>query len=134
MPAGDRVGPLPFSLAQYAGLERALARAEQASGLHFTAYIGELPEGRASAVALHRHVADPATCVLVAVDPDRRLLEIVTSAEIRERLSDRVCRLACLTMTSRFVIGDIAAGIRDGVIVLADHARQPVTLHTDEPG
>ena len=56
--------------------------------------------------------------VLVAVDPESRFVEVVTGAIVRDHLDDQSCRLACLTMTSRVAIGDIAAGIRDGIIVL----------------
>ncbi len=77
--------------------------------------------------------AFPDMSVLVAVDPESRFVEVVTGAIVRDHLDDQSCRLACLTMTSRFAIGDIAAGIRDGIIVLGDHARSLRVLHTDLP-
>ncbi len=122
-----------FSNSQLADLEKALMRAGSQTGAHFCAYVGKLPGKRDSALAVHRELERPDTSVLVAVDPEARSVEVVTGAALRDHLDDQSCRLACLTMTSRFTIGDIAAGIRDGIIVLADHARSLRVLHTDTP-
>lgn len=122
-----------FSTTQLAEIEKALLRASTSSGAHFTAYVGKLPARRESALALHRQMAAPDTSVLVAVDPEARVVEVVTGAELREHLDDQACRLACMTMTSRFTIGDIAAGLRDGIVVLGDHARELRVLHTNLP-
>lgn len=122
-----------FTTAQLAELEKVLLRASSQTGAHFVAYVGKLPAHRESALALHRQLDAPATSVLVAVDPEARQLEIVTGEKLREHLDDQACRLAGLTMTSRFAVGDIAAGLRDGVVVLGDHARELRVLHTNLP-
>ncbi|MGB3676322.1 MAG: DUF5130 family protein [Candidatus Nanopelagicales bacterium] len=122
-----------FSTSQLAEIEKALMRSSSATGAHFTAYVGKLPAKRDSALAIHRELARPDTSVLVAVDPEARVVEVVTGAALRDHLDDQACRLACLTMTSRFTIGDIAAGLRDGIVVLGDHARELRVLHTDLP-
>lgn len=124
---------MAFTTMQLASLEKTLFRANSDSGLVFRIYVGALDVARASAVAIHRELGDPAVSVLIAVDPQERLLEIVTGSIAKEQLDDQSCRLAGLTMTSRFVIGDIAAGLRDGTNLLAEHARALFTLHTDEP-
>lgn len=118
---------------QIADLEKALFRAQQQTGIAFTLYVGGLASGRTSAIALHRSLPDPANSVLVAVDPGERRTEIVVAAGLSDRLDDQSCRLASLSMTSRFSAGDIAAGLRDGINILADHARTPKVLHTEEP-
>ena len=130
---GDDVTKTAFTTMQLAELERTLYNAQTTTGMHYSIYVGSLPGGRQSALELHRRLDSPAMGVLVAVDPEQRLMEIVTGSEAQERLDDQSCRLASLTMTSRFAIGDIAAGLRDGVNVLAEHARVPRVLHTDEP-
>ena len=122
-----------FTTAQLAELERTLMRAGESTGAHFSAYVGKLPARRDSALSIHRQLDDPDMSVLVAVDPESRFVEVVTGAIVRDHLDDQSCRLACLTMTSRFAIGDIAAGIRDGIIVLGDPARSSRALHTDLP-
>lgn len=132
MLAGEELSTA-FSNSQLAEMEKALLNATRSTGAWFTAYVGALPAGHQSAVALHDSLEFPNTSVLVAVDPEQRLVEVITGSSMREALDDRACRLACLTMTSRFTVGDIAAGIRDGVVMLADHARPLPSLHTDLP-
>ena len=96
-------------------------------------------------------VADPANRVLVSaatawevalkvaigrltipVAPER-LIEIVTGSVVARNLDDRACELAILTMTSCFQADDIVGGVREGVLLLAQHARHPRVLHLDEP-
>lgn len=122
-----------FSTAQLNELEKTLTRMSDATGAHFCAYVGKLPGKRDSALAILRQLPSPDMSVLVAVDPENRQVEIVTGAEVREHLDDQSCRLATLAMTSRFAVGDIAAGLRDGIVVLGDHARSLRVLHTDLP-
>ena len=125
-----------FSTSQTAELEKALFRAYTATNFDFSIYVGKLAAGRDAALALHRSLSNPDSAVLVAVDPGKRLIEVVTGVGAREQLSDQACRLACLTMSSRFALGDIAAGLRDGVQVLAEHGRAMETmqvLHLEEP-
>ena len=59
------------------------------------------------------------------------LVEIITGAQARLVLDDGSCGLAALTMQTAFAAGDLAGGIVRGVNQLADHARQPDTLHTE---
>lgn len=58
--------------------------------------------------------------VLVAVDPDRRALQIATSWRARHRLSDNACGLAALSMTTSFGLGDLVGGLVVGLRMLAD--------------
>jgi len=60
-----------------------------------------------------------------------RRLEIVTGSLAAERISDRVCALASLAMTSSFAAGDLVGGLRNGIQVLADHGRHHRTPHLD---
>ena len=122
-----------FTTRQLADLEKTLLNAERSTGAYFSTYVGKLVDGRNSAIAIHRQLANPPRSALIAVDPQQRVVEVVTGANLREALDDPACRLACLTMTSRFAIGDIAAGLRDGVVTLADHAREIPSLHTSQP-
>ena len=59
-------------------VQRALDLAREISGLCFSAYVGDLPNERESAIAAHARLTDPESAVLVAVDPSRRVIEIVT--------------------------------------------------------
>ena len=109
--------------------------ARKQSELPVSVYVGAL-EGDSRAVALRLHQAlgpEAEQTVLVAVDPGARRVEIVTGQAVRRRLDDRSAGLAALTMTSAFQAGDLSGGIANGVLVLAEHAHVPKSLHTDLP-
>ncbi|MDP9416942.1 MAG: DUF5130 domain-containing protein [Actinomycetota bacterium] len=130
MPAGEA-----FSERQRDEIVRAIEQARVLGDLRVSVYVGELPgDSRAHALKLHGALdGDPADALLIAVDPGARRLEIVTGADVRRRLDDRTCKLATLTMTSAFALGDLSGGIADGMRMLTDHARTPPTLHTEVP-
>jgi len=104
-------------------IARAVADAETATGLVFRVHVGALDAGRASAQALLAGTTDAPRTVLVAVDPARRALEIVTGSLAARQVDDRTCGLACLAMTSSFAAGDLVGGLRDGLRLIGDHAR-----------
>ncbi|MEV6299810.1 DUF5130 family protein [Actinoplanes sp. NPDC051861] len=113
----------PFTTRQLLRLDEALRIADQATGLNFSIYLGELSEPvRASAEELHRQARDQKHAVLVAVSPNQRVLEIVTGSEARKRISDRDAKLAGLSMAASFAGGDLAGGLLIGIDQLATHA------------
>ena len=130
VPAGDGL-----SARQRDRIEHAVQQAERASGLSYAVWVGTTDDDlRAHAERLHASSGpDAATTVLVAVDPARRGLEIVTGSVAHRALDDRSCGLAALTMASCFNGGDLVGGIVQGLASLADHARHPQTLHLDQP-
>lgn len=123
----------PFSAAQLADVERAIELATQQSGLQYATYVGDLPDGRATAEDLLLAMPAPQSSVLVAVDPNARSVEVVTGKESQRWLTDEKCALAVLTMDSRFRVGDIARGLHDGIVILGEQAMHPAALFTDEP-
>lgn len=113
----------PFTTRQLLRLDEALRVADQQTGLTFSVYIGPLEEPtRESAEALHRQLDGAATSVLLAISPGQRLLEIVTGADARRRISDRDAKLAALSMAAAFAGGDLAGGVLAGLDQLASHA------------
>jgi hypothetical protein len=127
VPAGDAL-----SADQRHELVRVLTGASRATGLSFRLYVGPLEAGRDSAVDLLAARGPAAsTTVLVAVDPGARLLEIVTGPDAAAMVDDRSCGLASLAMTSSFSGGDLVGGIRNGVQILADHARHQPRRHLE---
>ncbi len=110
-----------------------LRRAREISGLCFGVYVGPLPAGRDSAVGEHAKLPDPLAGVLVAVDPQAQAVEIVTGIDASRVLDNRSCELGVLTMASCFAAGDLMAGLRDGVVLLAEQARTPRVWHMDDP-
>lgn len=127
----DEVSPL--SQAQRAALSRIVQRARSISGYCFGVYVGPLADGRETAIAQHSVLPDPTSAVLVAVDPTARTIEIVTGTTVAVDLDDRACQLATLAMRSCFAADDLVGGLRDGVSLLAEHARAPKVLHLDTP-
>jgi hypothetical protein len=124
-----------FSLSQKVTIEKALDQAETTSGLTFSVYVGPLTgDPRQNALALHAAAAvDPSRLVLIAIDLSAKRLEIVTGEAAKHDLDDRSCALAALSMTSALSAGDLVGGVLDGLGALAEHARHPKILHTDEP-
>lgn len=136
MPSGDpyaiSTDVSPLSDAQRADLRKVVQRARAISGYCFAVYVGPLAEGRDSAIAQHAELPDAASTVLVAVDPSAKSIEIVTGVNAFTTLDDRACQLAALSMKSCFVNDDLVGGLREGVNLLADHARSPRVLHLDD--
>ncbi|MGC9671028.1 DUF5130 family protein [Planosporangium sp. 12N6] len=113
----------PFNTRQLLRLDEALRVADRSTGMTFSVYVGDLDEPvRGHAEKLHGQLADPDRSVLVAVSPNQRLLEIVTGAEARRRISDRAAKLAALSMAASFGGGDLAGGLVSGLAQLADQA------------
>jgi len=113
----------PFTTRQLLRLDEAMRVADRSTGLTFSVYLGELDEpARAHAEKLHAQLRDPDHAVLLAVSPGQRLLEIVTGAEARKRISDRDAKLAALSMAASFAGGDLAGGVISGLDQLATHA------------
>lgn len=123
----------PFSSAQISNLASTIRSAEQVAKVQFQTFVGRLPEARQTALALHGELDQADDSVLVAVDPHSRGLEIVVGTKAKLSIDDRTCQLAALAMTSRFVVGDLINGLRDGIAVMADHAHPNPVLHSDLP-
>lgn len=131
--SGDELRENPFTEMQLARLGEAIRQAETSTNVAFEVFVGRLEHGRGSALEVHSDMTESEEGVLIAVDPHNRGLEIVTGSVAKQSISDRACQLAALAMTSRFAIGDLANGIRDGIGVLSDHAKTPIYLHRDLP-
>jgi uncharacterized membrane protein YgcG len=129
VPAGDA-----FSSGQEQDIAKAIATAEQQTGLRFSVYVGSV-EGdlAAQSVRLHRQLADADRAVLIVVDPRRNQLQIVTGADAKRRVDDRAAGLAAAAMASTFAVGDLAGGIVNGLGSLMEHAQKAQVLHADQP-
>jgi len=116
-------------------IARTIAQGEKESGVRFSVYVGALgDDSRARALTLLGALGDRAAeTALVALDPGARRVEVVNGANAARYLDDRACGLAVVAMTSQLAAGDLAGGIVNGLRTLAEHARHPRVLHTDEP-
>jgi uncharacterized membrane protein YgcG len=123
-----------FTADQRQEIDRAIREADRVSGREFSVYVG--PSGgdsRAAAEAMHAELPRPGNSILIHVDPVQRTLDIVTGADVRRTLSNGQVALAALTMQSAFVAGDLARGLRAGIVQLAQLAVPVTSLHTDTP-
>lgn len=118
---------LPFTRLQLARIDRALTEYTDSTGLHFSVYLGDLgPDAKARAEELMDSLgAQAPDAVLVAISPGQRLVEVVTGARARQRLPDRGCKLAVMSMVALFESGDLADGITSGLRILAEQTTSP---------
>jgi hypothetical protein len=113
----------PFTTSQLLRLDEALRTADQATGLTFSVYVGDLDAPvRGHAEKLHLQLTDPDNSVLMALSPNQRVLEIVTGSVARKRIPDRSAKLAALSMAAAFNGGDLTGGIVTGLSQLVEYA------------
>ncbi|MFC6153547.1 DUF5130 family protein [Nocardioides yefusunii] len=113
-----------LSSRQRAQLDRAIREAETASRVEFSVFRGTLtadPTGHAA--KLHGMMAAPDRSVLVAVDPKARVIEIVTGAAVRGRLTDAKVRKVVKAMGKSLAAGDQVGALTDALAQLAKDAR-----------
>ena len=127
MAAGD-----PFSATERAALDAAIRKAEQLSRAEFSVFVGKAEgDPRAFATRLHNSLVAPSRSVQIMVDPDARVLEVITGSWVRRNLRDQEVELAIAEMQTLFAEGDLVGGLRRGIHMLADHARAPEMLHAE---
>lgn len=114
----------PFTQVQISRIDEALTLASRESGLTFSLYVGPLNSPtRTHAEELFNTLAKTqAKAVLIAVSPGQKRLEIVTGGVSAEKLSNRACGLAALTMRASFSSGDLTGGLVNGLRQLSDAA------------
>jgi uncharacterized membrane protein YgcG len=119
VPSGE-----PFTDAQVQELSRAASAASAETGLHFSMFVGAAEgEVREYAERLQAALGEKAARgVLIFASPGQRRLEVVVGREARDRLDDRSCALAALSMCSAFAGGDLTGGLVTGLRMLAEAA------------
>jgi uncharacterized membrane protein YgcG len=120
VPAGERL-----TTGQRYAVEESIRKAELASRAEFSVYVGPVDgnDPHAYATQLHNTLVAPSRSIMIVVDPDRRVLEIVTGGWVRRTLSDAEVALAAEAMSSSFAQGDLVGGLRAGIALLGEHAR-----------
>lgn len=123
-----------LSSRERADIERAAARAGELAGLTFSVLFADAEgDTRSYAERAHASLADPASSVLIFVDPGARQIQVVTGSMAQRTIDDRAATLAVLAMTTGFSIGDLAGGVVDGLQMLGQYGHRPPILHTDTP-
>jgi Domain of unknown function (DUF5130) len=129
VPAGEA-----FTADQRQEIDKAIREADRISGREFSVYVGAADgNSRQAAETMHSELPRPGNSILIYIDPVQRTLEIVTGADVRRTLSNGQVALAALTMQSAFAAGDLARGLRSGIVQLAQLATPVTSLHTDTP-
>ena len=125
----------PLTERQRRRIARAVDHAERWTGLQFCVYLGPTetdPYDKARALMDELGLTErPAVLILVA--PEERRLEIVTSPAAARRIDDHDSRLAAVSMSASFGVGDVAGGIAEGVRLLAQAAGQGGPEGTELP-
>ncbi len=108
-----------LNASERATLDITIRKAEQACRAEISVFVGAATgDARDFATSLHNTLVLPSRSILVMVDPDRRLVEIVTGGHTRERLTDDESRQAVAAMTELFARGDLAGGLTTGIELL----------------
>lgn len=117
---------LPFSPTQLERIDDALVLSSRSTGLEFAIYLGDLgAETRVRAEQIHSTLGEYASPgVLIAVSPGQRTFEIITGDEAYQRVPDRSCQLAAMSMMASFQEGELTEGLVSALRMLADAAGQ----------
>jgi uncharacterized membrane protein YgcG len=117
---GETFGP-----AERQTIDVALRKAEERTRLEFSVFAGESQgDTREYATRLHNSLVSPSHSVLIMLDPVRRVVEVVTGAEVRRRLPDTRVHFAVLQMETAFAQGDYVGGLTSGIAMMADTAAE----------
>lgn len=106
-------------------IDATIRRAEQLSRCEFSVFVGQAGrDPRAYATSLHNSLVAPARTVLLLVDPRARVIEVVTGADARARLTDAEVASVVDRMTTDLASGDLVGGLTHGIDLLAQAARE----------
>lgn len=114
----------PLARADLQRLDEVIATAEQATGLRFATYLGDLgSDTRATAESLLGSFgADAAYTVLVAISPGQRVAEIVTGTEANLRIPVRGANTAAVALAAAATDGDLYGAFVGAIRILTDQA------------
>lgn len=111
---------LPFATQDLVSLDDALAEATRATQIRFNVYIGDLGEDvAAGANDVFPGTPDAIRSVLIAVDPNRKAIEIRTGRRVSDRATDRVAQLGITAAVGPFRDGNLIDGLVSSVRVMA---------------
>ncbi|MGA9872617.1 MAG: DUF5130 family protein [Rhodococcus sp. (in: high G+C Gram-positive bacteria)] len=111
---------LPFATQDLLALDNALTEATRATGIRFNVYVGELGDNVAvGADEVFPGTPDAVRSVLVAVDPNRRAIEIRTGRRVSDRATDRVAQLGITAAVGPFRDGNLIDGLVSSVRVMS---------------
>lgn len=114
----------PLSGADHAALDETIRSAEQLSRVEFSVFIGAaFGSPRDQATSLHNSLVAPSRSVLIMVDPNQRVIEVVTGEYVRRTLTDQEVETVVRSMESSFADGELLGGLQTGIRALAVNAK-----------
>ncbi|QWC85903.1 DUF5130 domain-containing protein [Nocardioidaceae bacterium] len=107
-------------------VDSAMRDAEMRTRLEFSVFVGPLTgeDTRAAARDLHGRLRSPGRSVLIAVAPDRRVIEVVTGEQAEERLSAGELDRITGEMADCFSRDDVAGGLVHGLGAIAQSCQR----------
>ncbi|MDN5727338.1 MAG: DUF5130 domain-containing protein [Propionibacteriales bacterium] len=124
----------PFTIGEREALARAAVRAERASGLPFSVYVGPAPtdvDPANFAEELHDSLPDPDRAVLIMCDPDSDDLEFVLGESADRLIDDNAVAQAGVAIEDGRANHRTMNALTSALDQLAEHARKPKVLHAD---
>lgn len=114
-----------FSQSEIDAFERALVEAEDRSGMRFALYVGgPESEPKEFATTLLSGQREPASTVVLVVDPDSRAVQIATGTEAARRINDADCDLAAANIQYESDRAGLASGIVNALNLLGGGGRE----------
>ncbi|TDT34032.1 uncharacterized protein DUF5130 [Naumannella halotolerans] len=113
-----------FNSAEIEAFKSALVEAEDRSGMRFCLFVGG-PDGdpKEFAKKVISGQREPASSVVLVVDPDSLAVEVATGTEAARRISDAECARAASTIQQEVALGKTADGILAGLNLLGRAGR-----------
>ncbi|QIX26054.1 DUF5130 family protein [Nocardioides sp. JQ2195] len=116
-----------FNNAERLAIDTTIRKSEQLCRFEFSVYVGDTDgAARPFATRLHNTLVAPTKSILILVDPTSRVLEIVTGAAVRRKVSDTEIEHVVTAMQALFAEGHLADGLRQGISQIAEHAHASV--------
>ncbi len=110
---------LPFLTQDLVALDNALGEAMRSTGIRFNIFVGDLGENLVDGTdAVFVGTPDAIRSVLIAVDPNRKAIEVRTGRRVSDRATDRVAQLGITAAIGPFREGNLIDGLVSSVRVM----------------
>ena len=120
--AGEQFIEDPFTEKELIQLDDALTAATRSAKIRFNVYVGDLDGG---AEALFPRTPEAARSVLIAVSPNQRTVDILSGADVADRVTSRICQLGVTASIASFGEGELIDGIVAAIRVISAAINAP---------
>ena len=120
--AGELFAEDPFTDKELIQLDDALTAATRSAKIRFNVYVGDLAAG---VEAIFPSTPEAARSVLIAVSPNQRTVDIVSGADVADRVTSRICQLGVTASIASFSEGELIDGIVAAIRVISAAINAP---------